>query len=198
MAKIDWNSDSLEPKAEVQKPAAHLTKRQLEKIVTKKFEAKEEAMADALVIKQDSQWQDLRAYWLDADEDTRKNIVFGLGYNNGAKERDIARLFNIKKEDLKGYGDVLSQAVAALKMRVQSNQITIAFMSDQPMLKFFLGKQFAEQVDNPAHDGVKSDDTAGGMAINVFTKKVERDEQGNTIAKSTANEFDQKTSRTLQ
>jgi hypothetical protein len=176
-----------------QKPSEALTPAQVKIIAGEKFQNRMEALEENLFIRPSDQWQRLRDYWINASDDARKDIVFGLAYNNGAKPLDIQRLFNIVKKDLDQYSDVLKQAQATLKLKIQSNQIKTAFISDQPILKFFLGKQFAEQVDQPAHEGVASQDTSGGMKINVYSKGVVRDEEGNTISKSLATDDDTRT-----
>ena len=148
------------------KPSKAFTKEQLIELAEIKHKNKMDSMSD-LVIKKDDQYNKLTAIWADAQEEDRKSIIFGLVINNGASTRDIARLFAIKTEELKQYAVVMNQATAALKLKVQGNQLSVAFMSDVPQLKFFLGKQFAEQVENPAHEGKESLDESKEHQINI-------------------------------
>lgn len=136
-----------------------------------KHKSKIRAASPTVEIQSDNQWKQLSTHWGKATEDERKDICFGMALHIGAKPKDLSRLFAIKPDELKPYTEVMNQAVAALRLKVQQNQLTTALMSDQPNLKFFLGKQFAEQVENPAHDGVVSDQSDGeAITITVVNR----------------------------
>lgn len=154
------------------RPSKAFDKNQLIAQADIKHQAKMDGVAPEFHIKTDDQWKALTTTWADADDEARNNIVFGLAYHNGAKARDIARLFRIKPVELKPYAEVLDQAIATLKLKIQGNQITSGFMNDTPMMKFFLGKQFGEQVEQPAHQDVASiDEGQGAITISVVTKE---------------------------
>ena len=120
------------------------------------FSRKMEASDSTVIVRGDPQWKRLHEDWFEWGEDDRKDVVFGLAYYSGFKAKDIARLFRIKPADLAHYKDIIDQGLVALKHKITSNQIAFGLMTDQPVVKFHLGKQFAEQVDNPAHEGVDS------------------------------------------
>lgn len=118
------------------------------------FARKMEASDPNIIVRANCQWRHLTEQWRNWDADERRDVVFGLAYHAGFKARDIARMFRIKPAELNDYKDIMDQGLVALKHKIASNQITYGLMTDQPVVKFHLGKQFAEQVDNPAHDGV--------------------------------------------
>lgn len=103
-------------------------------------------------------WKTQKALWADADYDTRCSIVYGMVIHDGAiSTRDITRFFAIKPKELEPFNEVYEMARAALKLKIQRNQISIGLSHDgNPALKFNLQKQFAEQVNDPAHEGVSS------------------------------------------
>jgi hypothetical protein len=136
------------------------SKEQLDQLRDRNFARKMEATDAAINVRRDDQWEKLHRDWESWDDDARKDAVFGLAYYSGFKVRDIARLFRVKSADLKQYAEIIDQGLVALKLKITSNQIAFGLLTDQPVIKFHLGKQFAEQVDNPAHEGVSSVETA--------------------------------------
>lgn len=165
------------------RPSKAFTKDQLASQADIKHQNKMDAVNPELIIKADDQWRELSTYWASATVEERKSTVFGLTMNNGAKPKDIARLFDIKPDELKPFTSVVNQAIAALKLKIQGNQITSGFMNDTPMMKFFMGKQFGEQVENPQHEDVKSiDEGAGAITIKVLTKEDAPDYKPSIIA----------------
>ena len=96
--------------------------------------------------------------WREADHDMRCSIIYGMVLHDGAiSVQDITRFFSITKKDLEPYGTVYDMARSALKLKIQRNQISIGLQrEDSAPLKFNLQKQFAEQVTEPAHEGVAS------------------------------------------
>jgi hypothetical protein len=115
-------------------------------------------------------WKKQFATWANANEEERFNLVFGMVLTDGASVKDIARFFNVKPDELKPYRHIIDAGKVALKLKVQRNQISLGLQrEDQPMFKFFLGKQFAEQVSEPQHEGVESVDNAEvRVQINVL------------------------------
>lgn len=138
------------------------------------YNRKMEALDANIGIRHDDQWRTLHTSWEESDEETRKSTVFGLAYNSGFKARDMARLFRIKTSDLQEYKEIIDQGLAALKLKITSNQISYGLSTEQPIVKFHLGKQFAEQVDNPAHEGV---DTVEASIPNIVINEVKHNNQ---------------------
>lgn len=138
------------------------------------YNRKMEALDQNVTVRHDDQWKLLHTNWEEADEETRKSTVFGLAYNSGFKARDIARLFRIKASDLTVYKEIIDQGLAALKLKITSNQIAYGLSTEQPVVKFHLGKQFAEQVDNPAHEGV---DTVEASIPNIIINEVKHNNE---------------------
>jgi transposase-like protein len=118
----------------------------------------EEALNPDHVIKLHYGFETQKKLWNEASERDRNAIVYGMVLYDGAIAaggRDIARFFGIDKKELEPYKPTFEMAKVALKLKIQHNQISMGLQrEDLPMLKFFLGKQFAEQVQEPAHEGV--------------------------------------------
>ena len=123
---------------------------------------KKHALMDTHEIIPNDGWKKQFELWSNATEEERKDIIYGMVMHDGAiKPADISRFFGIDKKELTQFKLIYDAAIAALKLKIQRNQISIALQrEDQSDMKFFLGKQFAEQVQNPAHEGVASVDTA--------------------------------------
>ena len=132
------------------------SKEQLKDLADAAYSRKMEAVDEEINLRPDNQWDVLSTNWHTADDKRRKDIVFGLAYYSGFKSPDICRLFRIKPAELVPYKDIIEQGRIALKFKITSNQIAFGLLTDQPVVKFHLGKQFAEQVDNPVHEGVES------------------------------------------
>ena len=132
---------------------------------------KEDAASPQHQVIPNGSWRNQFALWQNADHDGRCDIVFGMVLHDGAiTERDLTRFFNISKDDLRPYRYIFEAGRAALKLKVQRNQISIGLQrEDTPTWKFFLGKQFGEQVAEPAHEGVESVESADTkVTINVL------------------------------
>ena len=135
---------------------------------------KEEAASPEHRVIPNGSWRTQFALWADADDEARKDIIFGMVLHDGAiTEKDITRFFGISKDDLKPYRQVYEAGRAALKLKVQRNQISLGLQrEDSPIWKALLGKQFAEQTSEPVHDGVHdlSENTGVKVSINVVGK----------------------------
>ena len=134
-------------------------------------ERKADAAKDQHEVKPNDGWKKQFALWADATHDEKCNIIFGMVFHDGAfNVKDITRFFNIKADELKPFNYIADAAKAALKLKIQRNQISLGLQrEDVPNYKFFLGKQFAEQVNDPAHEGVNSVDNAEvKVQINVL------------------------------
>ena len=131
---------------------------------------KEDAASPTHEPKPNDGWKKQFAIWANANEDERCNLIYGMVILDGAKQKDITRFFNIKEADLKPFAHIFNAGIAALKLKVQRNQISLGLQrEDQAALKFHLGKQFAEQVAEPSHEGVQSVDNAEvKVQINVL------------------------------
>lgn len=134
---------------------------------------KEEASTPTHEIKSNDGWKKQFDTWANASDEERCNIVYGMVILDGAKQKDITRFFNIKDADLKPFAHIVNAGVAALKLKVQRNQISLGLQrEDMATLKFHLGKQFAEQVAEPSHEGVQSVDNAE-VKVNINVLKPE-------------------------
>lgn len=167
------------------------SKRFVEKMAKTQEIRVEEALDPNHIVQKHYGYEVQRDLWQNSDERDRHAIVYGMVLIDGAIGKamnDIARFFGLDKKDLVPYKDTFEMAKAALKLKIQRNQISIALQrEDQPNFKFFLGKQFAEQVGEPAHEGVET--TEGQAMKSIFDSlsvvETHRDENGNTIAEPT-------------
>lgn len=125
-------------------------------------ERKKHALMDTHEIIPNNGWKVQFDLWRNADEDGKRDIVYGMVMHDGAIGRyDITRFFNIDKKELAPFVEVFEAAKIALKLKIQRNQISMGLQrEDLVNMKFFLGKQFAEQVMEPAHEGVNSVQTS--------------------------------------
>jgi len=108
---------------------------------------------------------------------------------------DIARFFGVKKATLEPYAETFEMAKAALKLKIQRNQISLGLQrEDNAQWKFNLQKQFAEQVSEPAHEGVETTEGQAMKSIfeNLSVVQTHRDENGNTVQEPTTLKLVQK------
>lgn len=139
-------------------PGRHVSKKTLEEQAKVIDERKKHALMDTHEVILNDGWKRQEALWRDADFELRCSIVYGMVIHDGAiNVKDITRFFAISADDLKPFAKVYDMAKAALKLKIQRNQISIGLQrEDSAPMKFNLQKQFAEQVSEPAHEGVDS------------------------------------------
>jgi hypothetical protein len=162
-------------------PTRHLTPEHKEKMLGVTEQRKEEAMSEDHVVKLHYGYKKQKELWLNADEETRHAIVFGMVIWDGAIKKgmaDIARFFAIKGDDLKElnekYAETFSMAAMALKLKIQRNVISLGLQREDAMnLKFNLLLQYSEQVLAPVHEGVESAVEDKSITINVINTKEE-------------------------
>lgn len=144
-------------------------------------EAREVRKTDALspehTLKSSDAWKAQRKLWDKAKEDQRKSWLYAMVLFDGVCAetkrglRIIAKYFAITLKELEPYREVLDMADAARVLKIQRNQLGGALgRDDQVNLKFFMGKQFGYQVNDPAHEGVESVDDGKDITINVLSK----------------------------
>jgi hypothetical protein len=135
---------------------------------------KADAATDEHELRPNSNWKKQFAIWANADHELKCDIVYGMVFHDGAYNvKDITRFFNIKADELKPFAHIVDAAKAALKLKIQRNQISLGLQrEDNPSLKFNLQKQFAEQVNDPAHEGVASVDNSE-VRVNIQVLKPE-------------------------
>jgi hypothetical protein len=133
------------------------------------------------------EWRLTKAWWANASEDERQDQVYGLAFLNAAKPKQIAQYYSIKESDLKQYAEQWEMGTAARILKINGHQMRWGLSTSIPNAKFFLGLQFAQQVQNPQHEDVKSiDEGAGAITIRVLTKE-DRPSVLPTIIDSTSN-----------
>lgn len=119
-------------------------------------------------------WKTQFDLWANADFEERCSIIYGMVFHDGAKgAKDITRFFNIKADELKPFQHIINAATVALKLKIQRNVISLGLTrEDNPMLKFHLGKQYAEQTENPVHSDVEdlNDQSRNNVVIRVIDK----------------------------
>jgi hypothetical protein len=139
-----------------------LSKEMQDEMAEAKEQLKKDALAADHTIRTTDVWRTNPALWANATPDQRRDLLCGLIFYDGfsvAKKglSMIAALFKIKVAELNDYIEDMKVADAARCAKIFRNQFQFFLMTDhQPMGKFFIGKQFAYQVNDPAHEGVDS------------------------------------------
>jgi hypothetical protein len=135
-----------------------------------------QAMNPRHVLIPNNSWKDQKKLWAKANDNQRKDYLYGMILHDGVcadTKRGlalIAKFFAIKVKDLDDYQEVIEMADAARVLKVNRNQLrTFLGRDDQPMGKFFVGKQYAYQVGEPKHEGVESIDDGSDITIKVMT-----------------------------
>ena len=122
-------------------------------------ERKTEALSPDHDVKPHYGYKKQKENWLKATEEMRHAYVYGMVMFDGAIAKganDIARFFGVQKKDLVPYLETFEMAKAALKLKIQRNTISLGLQrEDMVVLKFNLLKQYAEQIADPAHEGVE-------------------------------------------
>lgn len=159
------------------KPAKMISKEVAQKQSKLTNFRKKAAMANEHILEPNDAWKKQLALWPAADEDTRRNYLYGLIFHDGAIRLDlqfICKFFGIKRKELDPYKEVIDAAEAALALKLQKNSILFGLIrEDQVDMKYHLLKQYAQQVQNPTHEGeVDVDQT--GVTFTVDVKKKER------------------------
>jgi hypothetical protein len=134
-------------------------------------------------------WKEQKKLWDKASDARRKDYLYGMILHDGVcadTKRGlalIAKFFCIKVKDLDPYQEVIDMADAARVMKINRNQLrTFIGRDDQPMGKFFIGKQYAYQVGEPKHEGVESIDDGNDITIKVMTPENANVSQEDTSA----------------
>lgn len=125
------------------------------------------------IVSLDPTWDQQLNLWSTLSENDRHSLIYSLTSNDGATITDICKYLQIKKDDLKPYISTYEMGRAALKLKINRMQIDFGSETNQPSAKIHLGKQFAEQVDNPVHDDDTTDNTSSTITINVINSKHE-------------------------
>jgi hypothetical protein len=128
-------------------------------------------------LKSSDVWKEQQKLWKKACDTQRKSWLYAIVLFDGVATETkkglqlIAKYFNIHIKELEPYKDVINMADAARVLKINRNQLSASLgRDDQPNFKFFMGKQFAYQVSEPAHEGVESIDEGGDITIKVLTK----------------------------
>jgi hypothetical protein len=142
-------------------------------------EAVEERKADSIdpkhALKPSDGWKQQREIWNASTDDERRDYLYGMVLFDGIPAETkkglnlIAKFFGIKVSALEPYMDVIEMGDAARVLKITRNQLqSFLIRDDVPMGKFFLGKQFAYQVNDPAHEGVEAVKDDGNINITVI------------------------------
>jgi hypothetical protein len=113
-----------------------------------------------------------RSLWANATVEEREDMVCGMVIFDGlVKARDVWAFFGVTKQEFEPYLQTHALSCAALKAKVQRNQMSVFLTrDDQADGKYFLGRQFAGQVQNPAHEDTPSVDENSKSPTIVFTE----------------------------
>ena len=119
-----------------------------------------------------NEWRTTKEWWANATEDERQDQIYGLSFLNAAKPKQIAHYYSIKESDLKPYAEQWEMGNAARILKINGHQMRWGLSTNIPNAKFFLGLQFAGQVQNPMHEDVKSieENKEQSLTINVIGK----------------------------
>lgn len=113
------------------------------------------------------EWRLTKSWWTKATEDERKDMLYGLTFYSSAKPKTIAKYFSIDVAELKPYQEQIQMGEAARILKINAHQMRWAIQSNVPNAKFFLGMQFAGQVQNPVHDDAPSLDEKKDSNIKI-------------------------------
>lgn len=154
------------------KPVEYLSAEAKSKAIEEMSDRRMHSLLDYHEPKFNNAWKAQQELWSKLDDDGRRDAVFGMVMADGAiKIPMILKYFGITKEDFAPYRDIHEMACAALHFKIQRNQISIAFWrEDQMDMKYFLGRQFAGQVQNPAHEETPSVDENSKAPIVIFAE----------------------------
>jgi hypothetical protein len=137
-----------------------------------KLEEKKALLKPTFEIPRSSVWKFARDEWAKASFEDRAEYVCGLVFMSGMNKPGIKKFFNLKDEMLDEFDDIVEQTAAILQAKIQTHQINWAYTSNQfAAAKFFLGKQFANQVEHPVHEGVEAGNS------NEIVLRVERGDE---------------------
>jgi hypothetical protein len=150
-----------------------------------------DALSHDHVLKSSDAWKNQKKLWNKASHTQRQNWLYamvlfdGVCANTRRGIKLIAQYFDVTPKEVEVYRDVLDMADAARVLKINRNQLgTSLGRDDQINLKFFMGKQFAYQVTDPAHEGVESVDEGKDISITVVTR--EQHEQAQAASTTTA------------
>ncbi len=145
------------------KPSKNLTPEVLADLNNATNERKKHAIDSKHTLKSSDAWKEQKSIWPNASDDERRCYLYGMIFFDAVPASTkngmglLAKFFGIKLDELKPYQDVIDMADAARVLHINRNQFsTFMQRDDNPMGKFFMGKQFGYQVNDPAHEGVDS------------------------------------------
>lgn len=149
-----------EPKDSARRPNEFVSKEHKARLGREVEERQTDALSDNHNVKPHYGFKTQKETWINANEEERHALVYGLVMHDGAIAKggsDITRFFGIAKKDFEPFKDTFEMAKVALKLKIQRNVLSLGLQrEDQVNLKFNLLKQYAEQVNDPAHEGVES------------------------------------------
>jgi hypothetical protein len=153
------------------KPSGHRSVEHLEALAAVQQERQEDALSPHHSPKPNFGFKYQPLIWNAASEEERHALVYGMVFYDGAIAKgmtDISRFFGLPKEKLQPYKETFEMAKVALKLKLQRNTINLGLQrEDAIVLKFHLLKQYAEQVENPAHEGKESLDESKAVEIKL-------------------------------
>jgi hypothetical protein len=139
---------------------------------------KTEALSPEHKLKSNSAWKEQKKLWGKASDNQKKDWLYAMVLVDGVCAETkrgmqlIAKYFAINVKELKPFEEVIHMADAARVLKIQRNQLGGALgRDDQVNLKFFMGKQFGYQVNDPAHEGVETVEEGKDITINVMTRE---------------------------
>jgi hypothetical protein len=108
-------------------------------------------------------WKVQSRLWAEADDDTRRGYLYHMvlwsGVVMGSRKAlgHVAKYFGIKAAELDPYLDVMWMADTARVLKITESTFVGFLSNDRDTSgKFHIGKQYAYQVNDPAHEGVDS------------------------------------------
>jgi hypothetical protein len=135
------------------RPAKHVTPEAKQAAIDELNDRRTHAFNDTHELKSNDGWKVQQELWAKLDDDGRKDAIYAMVMADGAvKAALIIKYFGIAKADFEPYKKLHDMACAALALKVQRNQMSLFFSREDVIDgKYFLGRQFAQQVQNPAH-----------------------------------------------
>jgi len=127
-------------------------------------------------------WQYQASLWSSSSDDERRSYLYHMvlwsGVVMGSKRalQTVARYFAIDLDELKPYLDVMWMADVARTLKITEANLATFLHSDKDVGgKFHIGKQFAYQVNDPAHEDVDSVQSAPPQIV-IQTSRTDPDD----------------------
>lgn len=97
-----------------------------------------------------TEWREIDAAWAVTPQEELENYVFSLVLKTGVGSKIIGNRFGYSQKEVQDkFGHVIIKAQAERMMVIYADQINEALTTSSAQMKMYVGKHFAEQLDQP-------------------------------------------------